>query len=97
MPFPGRTLAETRNVLGLENVPDNDEVLRNTPMLLEHCVDDPVVLIGNGRVLRDSLRGFGAQVSWKEYPDGGHWFNSPAGIDDVVDFLNQHVLGTIEV
>ena len=96
MPFPGRTLAETRNVLGLENVPDNDEVLRNTPMLLEHCVDDPLVLIGNGRGWRDSLRGFGAQVSWKEYPDGGHWFNSPAGIDDVVDFLNQHVLGTIE-
>ncbi|KUJ15473.1 alpha/beta-hydrolase [Mollisia scopiformis] len=92
MPFPGRTLAETRKVLSLDGSPETDEVLRSTPILLEHCVDDPLVLIGNGRGLRDSLRGFGAQVTWKEYPKGGHWFNSPAGIDDVVEFLKNHVL-----
>lgn len=92
MPFPGRSLTETRKVLGLEGIPDTDEVLRNTPVLLEHCVDDPLVLVGNGRGLRDTMRGFGIQVTWKEYPNGGHWFNSPAGIDDVVGFLNLHVL-----
>jgi len=94
LPFTGRSLAETQNVLALEGVPDNDEVLRNTPMLLEHCVDDPLVLIANGRGLRDALRGFGAQVTWKKYPNGGHWFNSPAGIDDAVEFLNHHVHAT---
>jgi predicted esterase len=78
-------------VLGLEGVPDSDEVVRNTPVLLEHCVDDPLVLLENGRVLRDTLRGFGAQVEWKEYPKGGHWFNSPAGVDDAVEFLNCHL------
>jgi hypothetical protein len=31
-------------VLGLDGVPDNDEVVRNTPVLLEHCVDDPLVI-----------------------------------------------------
>jgi predicted esterase len=92
MPFPGRSLVGTRDVLGLESVPDNDEVVRNTPVLLEHCVDDPLVLVENGRVLRDTLRGFGAQVEWKEYPKGGHWFNSPAGVDDAVEFLNSHLL-----
>ena len=92
MPFPGRSLTETRRVLALDNVPDTDEVIRNTPMLLEHCVDDPLVLVGNGRDLRDTLRGFGARVTWKEYPKGGHWFNSPAGIDDAVEFLNCQVL-----
>ena len=92
MPFPARSLAETRNVLGLEGVPDSDEVLRNTPVLLEHCIDDPLVLVGNGRILRDTLRGFGAEVLWKEYPKGGHWFNSPAGVDDAVEFLNNHLL-----
>ena len=99
MPFAGRTLAETRNVLGLlEDVPDDESLLRNTPILLEHCANDPLILVKSGRVLRDSLREFGAeQVSWKEYPDGGHWFNSPAGIDDAVDFLNQHVLGDVKV
>jgi predicted esterase len=92
MPFPGRSLAETRKVLGLEHTADTDEVLHNTPVLLEHCVDDPLVLVGNGRDLRDTLRGFGAQVTWKEYPEGGHWFNSPDGADDAVEFLNNHVL-----
>ena len=92
MPFPGRSLVDTRNLLRLESTPDDDELLRNTPILLEHCVDDSLVLVANGRGLRDTLQGFGAQVTWKEYPNGGHWFNSPAGVDDAVEFLNHHVL-----
>jgi predicted esterase len=92
-PFAGSSLAEMRGVLALGGVPDNDDVLRNTPMLLEHCVDDPLVLIRNGRGLRDTLREFGAQVAWKEYLEGGHWFNSPSGMDDAVEFLNMQVLG----
>ncbi|OAA66887.1 Phospholipase/carboxylesterase [Niveomyces insectorum RCEF 264] len=92
-PFAGRTpLAEMRRVLQLAGVPAHDHVLRNTPMLLEHCVDDPLVLVQNGRRLRDTLRGFGAQVEWKEYPNGGHWFNAPAGMDDVVAFLTEKAL-----
>ena len=39
-----------------------------------------------------SIGYFGANVTWKEYPDGGHWFNSPRGMDDVVAFLEE-VLG----
>jgi len=92
MPFPGRSLADTKRVLGLEGSQYTDEILRNTPVLLEHCADDPLVLVGKGQDLRDTLRGFGAQVIWKEYPEGGHWFNSPTGIDDAVDFLNNYVL-----
>ncbi|KAI1404935.1 alpha/beta-hydrolase [Hypoxylon fuscum] len=90
-PFLGRSLAGMRNALGLEGVPDHDRVVQNTPVLLEHCVDDPLVLIQNGRGIRDTLRGYGAQVEWKEYPNGGHWFNSPTGMDDVVNFLNRHL------
>lgn len=93
MPFPSRTLAETRKVLYPEaGTDENVEFLKRTPILLEHCIDDPLVLVHNGRTLRETLRGFGADVSWKEYPDGGHWLNSPGGIDDVAEFLNQ-VLG----
>lgn len=91
MPFPGRSLAATRKVLDLEGTPSDAGILENTPVLLEHCVNDPVVLVENGRALRETLRGFGAQVTWREYPDGEHWFNSPAGIDDAVEFL-KHVL-----
>ncbi len=92
MPFPGRSLADTRAILGLEDVPGNNEDLRGTPVLLEHCVDDPLVLIEWGRTLRDTLGEFGARVTWKEYSNGGHWFNCPVGMDDAVLFLKSHVL-----
>lgn len=92
-PFAGRDLAGMRSTLGLQSIPDHDHVVRNTPVLLEHCVDDPLVLVQNGRGLRETLRGFGMLVEWKEYPNGGHWFNSPNGMDDAVDFLTRHVLG----
>ncbi|KAI9152043.1 Oleate hydroxylase FAH12 [Paramyrothecium foliicola] len=91
-PFTGRSLAGMREVLALDNVPGHADVVRNTPMLLEHCIDDPLVLLQNGQNQRDTLRGFGATVEWKEYPNGGHWFNSPRGMDDAIDFLSKHVL-----
>lgn len=89
MPFPGRTLAETRGVLGpLEGVdPGEDEAIRNTPVMLQHCRDDPTVLFNTGEQLRDTLRGFGAEVEWREYPVGGHWFKSPQGMDDLMAFF----------
>jgi len=90
-PFVGRSLAEMRAILGLDGVPGHGNVLRDTPVLLEHCVDDPLVLIQNGRLQRDTLLGYGAQVECKEYPTGGHWFNSPRGMDDVIEFLNSHL------
>ncbi|GJN85734.1 hypothetical protein PLIIFM63780_009305 [Purpureocillium lilacinum] len=89
LPFPGRSLADTRKVLGFADAPTDNEVLRNTPILLEHCEDDPLVLVEYGRTLRESLRGFGANVVWREYQNGGHWFNSPQGMNDVVAFLTN--------
>lgn len=91
-PFAGRDLAQMRAVLSLDKVPTDNEVLKKTPVLLEHCIDDPLVRIHDGRRLRDTLLGFGSQVEWKEYPNGGHWFNSPAGMDDAVKFIEKHVL-----
>ncbi|KAJ0108858.1 hypothetical protein J7T55_011352 [Diaporthe amygdali] len=88
MPYPGHSLNDTRQILGLGGTP-SDELLRNTPILLEHCVDDPTVLFEGGKQLRQQLEGYGATVEWREYPDGGHWFKSPEGLDDLVRFLNK--------
>jgi predicted esterase len=88
-PFVGRSIDDMRRVLSLDAVPEHDEVIRNTPILLEHCVDDPLVKVENGRLMRDALKGFGATVHSMEYPQGGHWFNSPRGMDDVIAFLSQ--------
>ncbi|KAI1399749.1 alpha/beta-hydrolase [Hypoxylon fuscum] len=95
LPFPGGSLEETREVLGLEGEEEeeessqqsSDEVVHNTPVFLSHCADDPLVFVEYGLQLRDGLREFGMNVTWKEYPEGGHWINAPQGVDDVVEFL----------
>ncbi|KAK0667792.1 putative acyl-protein thioesterase 1 [Cercophora samala] len=97
-PFAGsrRTLEEMRGVLGLAGTPQGNEVLRKTPILLEHCVDDPLVRIESGRNLREVLVSFGAEkLEWKEYETGGHWFKKPDGMDDVIAFMQKHVLGAV--
>jgi predicted esterase len=86
MPFPGGTLEETREVLGLQGTP-SDEILRHTPVFLGHCADDPLVFPEYGRQLRDALIGFDLNVTWREYKLGGHWLNAPQGVDDILAFL----------
>ncbi|KAG7149541.1 Acyl-protein thioesterase 1 like [Verticillium longisporum] len=61
---------------------------RKTPVFLAHNADDDVVPLRNGVMLRDALRARGdLDVEWHEYGDGGHWFNEPQGMDDLVGFL----------
>ncbi|KAK0733237.1 Alpha/Beta hydrolase protein [Lasiosphaeria miniovina] len=94
-PFDGRPLGEMRAVLGLETTGwgDLSAVLNGTPVLLEHCADDRTVPVANGRCMRDTLRAFGGKVERCEYPEGGHWFCSPQGMDDFVAFVCGNVLG----
>ncbi|KAI5925640.1 Alpha/Beta hydrolase protein [Camillea tinctor] len=103
MPFPGGTLEETREILGLPPSVDDacvydgprpsDEVVRLTPAFLAHCADDAVVFVEYGKQLRGQLRDFGVRdVVWREYDDGGHWINSPRGVDDLVEFLRAQGL-----
>ncbi|KAM7215393.1 alpha/beta-hydrolase [Rhypophila decipiens] len=90
-PFPGRTLNETRKIVGVWQDGDEDGLIRNTPVLIEHCLDDPLVKVNTGRQVRDVMTGFGARVTWKEYDSGGHWISSPQGVDDAVAWLGEHV------
>ncbi|KAK6953372.1 hypothetical protein Daesc_005675 [Daldinia eschscholtzii] len=88
LPFPGGSLEETREVLGMEGGwPKTDTVVRNTPAFLGHCADDSLVFVEYGRQLRTGLKSFGMSVEWHEYEDGGHWINAPKGVDDAVEFL----------
>ncbi|KAL2153539.1 hypothetical protein VTH82DRAFT_4694 [Thermothelomyces myriococcoides] len=94
-PFAARGLRGMREVLAIPGAPQGMEngVLRRTPVLLEHSADDPLVIIDNGRRLRDTLQGCGANVEWREYMTGGHWFQEPEGIDDTIEFLQKYVFG----
>ena len=90
-PFTNRTLEETRRILGLQVPAGYEDILSNTPILIEHCVDDTVLSINDGQTLRDTLINFGMQVTWKEYASGGHWLNNPDGTADLITFLQETV------
>lgn len=94
LPFPGGTLEETREVLCLEGEPSN-EIYKNTPVFLGHCVDDPLVFVDYGRQLAEALGSFGMQGVSREYPEGGHKLNAPQGIDDIIVFLKAQGLKAV--
>lgn len=89
LPLPGQTLNQTRSMRDSGSGPDRSSVLSNTPILLEHSFDDPLAKVEDGRILRDALDDRGAHVEWIEYPAGGHWIQSPQGIEDAADFLRR--------
>ncbi|KAI1659384.1 alpha/beta-hydrolase [Daldinia decipiens] len=98
LPFPGGSLEETREVLGMEDGwPKTDTVVRNTPAFLGHCADDSLVFVEYGRQLRTGLKSFGMNVEWHEYEDGGHWINAPKGVDDAVEFLKAQGIPLAEL
>ena len=69
------------------------QLLRSTPILLGHSIDDCIVPIKNGRRMRDTLvHSLQMDARLCEYEDGGHWINEPQGVDDIVQFLNQNML-----
>ncbi|KAL6901436.1 Alpha/Beta hydrolase protein [Trichoderma evansii] len=63
----------------------------SSPTHLQHCHDDEVIDIKSGIRLREFLSQFHMAVEWREYKDGGHWFNEPQGVDDFVSFLRRHM------
>lgn len=63
----------------------------SSPILLEHCHDDEVIDIKGGIHMRDFLNQLNMAIEWREYKDGGHWFNEPQGVDDFVSFLRRHM------
>ncbi|CAD0081817.1 unnamed protein product [Aureobasidium vineae] len=75
-------------------LPLQDEVKKSrtsvrTPVFLAHNEDDEVISIENGRLMRETLHNIGLEVAWRTYETGGHWFNEPQGIDDIVAFLAE--------
>lgn len=76
---------------GLSSALQDDSLPRSIPIFLSHSSDDDVVPVQNGRELRDILLERSQVVDWHEYKDGGHWVNEPQGVDDLANFLRQHM------
>ena len=66
-----------------------------TPVLLGHGVDDPMVPVELGRQVVGILKRAGMEVEWVEYVGAegdGHWIKEPEGFDALLRFL----MGVVE-
>ncbi|CAO2649392.1 Nn.00g067770.m01.CDS01 [Neocucurbitaria sp. VM-36] len=77
---------ETEHLL---QVPGRSLDVLATPVLLQHCQDDGVVPVVNGKDLAESLERMGMQVRWELFENGGHWLNEPNGVDGIVRFVEE--------
>ncbi|KAM5443421.1 hypothetical protein MferCBS31731_001742 [Microsporum ferrugineum] len=63
-----------------------------TPIFLGHGSTDPKVSVQHGEgmssLLSEQLR---MDVTWKVYPEFGHWYKIPDEIDDILLFLREKV------
>jgi predicted esterase len=64
-----------------------EENTASTPIFLGHGKADEKVAIELGQHVAGTFTAAGYEVTWKEYPDLGHWFKSPDEIDHVAEFI----------
>ena len=65
--------------------------LKETPVVLSHCNDDYTVDVKLGQQLKNFVTRLAMNVSWTEYPSGGHWIKSPQAMDDFERFLETQL------
>ncbi|KAI1492275.1 Alpha/Beta hydrolase protein [Biscogniauxia mediterranea] len=82
----------SREALSLGGAPPSNTIYLKTPVFLSHSADDNVIPIEQGRRLRDVLKLYGMNVTWKEYERGAHWIHGSRTVEDVIDFLKSQGL-----
>jgi predicted esterase len=85
------TLISTPLLTPNEVSPEGPQVLKKTPMLLQHFHNGGTSYMQRGRALREYLRhSAGVEVvCWKEYMNGWPYLNSPTGVEDMKAFLKE--------
>ncbi|KAI9843143.1 MAG: hypothetical protein M1837_006596 [Sclerophora amabilis] len=68
----------------------------HTPVFLGYATDDDVVDVLLGRQMCRALEKLRINVLWREYDKCGHWIKEPAGVDDVIAFLQCNVEAMID-
>lgn len=76
-----------REVLELDEEEMAERNCAPTPIFLGHGRADEKVAIELGDDVAKTFTAAGYDVTWKEYPDLGHWYKSPDEIDDVTEFI----------
>ncbi|GKZ39002.1 hypothetical protein AbraIFM66950_011660 [Aspergillus brasiliensis] len=95
----GRRLVEfCPGVVGVPVAEDEDVRILDTPVLLGHGTDDPMVSVELGRQVAGIMKRAGLEVEWIEYVGAegdGHWIKEPEGFDAILKFFESGT-GTTE-
>jgi predicted esterase len=85
-----QALTFVRDLLELGNLNAKPAEMGNslaTPVFLGHGARDEKVPCGLGEETASVLSLLGVDVTWKRYPELGHWYQIPEELDDIVQFL----------
>ncbi|KIW70475.1 hypothetical protein PV04_02742 [Phialophora macrospora] len=52
-----------------------------------HGAEDPKIKCSLGKEAADTLQMLGMDVTWRCYPELGHWYKIPEEIDDIAEYL----------
>jgi len=74
---------------GCVSLPESRLSNQTAPMFLAHCEDDEVIDFKYGAAFSEALIACGKSPEFHSYSTGGHWFNEPCGIDDLIEFLQR--------
>ncbi|KAF2842099.1 alpha/beta-hydrolase [Patellaria atrata CBS 101060] len=87
-----QVLRFVRDVLSLEEFGLGSVAAKTcveTPIFLGHGAKDEKVGCYLGEEAARTLRSLNINVTWKYYPELGHWYQIPDEIDDIVSFLHE--------
>jgi pimeloyl-ACP methyl ester carboxylesterase len=88
-----RALEFERDLLCMDPVADliGCTALSTTPIFLGHGELDEKKPPALGQAAAETLRAIGFDVTWKLYPELGHWHKVPGEIEDIADFVKCRV------
>jgi predicted esterase len=66
---------------------DKIKVPLSIPVFIGHGKADEKVKISLGEDIVRTFQSLGMSVTWKQYPDHGHWYKIPEEIDDIIQFI----------
>lgn len=92
-PPPIQALNLVRDILSMDKIDSRDTIdgynypNLATPVFLGHGREDAKVNCGLGEDAATALQTLGMEVTWRCYPELGHWYKIPDEIDEIVEFI----------
>ena len=97
IPAPIQAINFVRDILSKDDV-DTENLNHTrenlglaTSVFLGHGAENPKIKCSLGKEATETLQMLGMDVTWRYYPELGHWYKIPEEIDDTVEYLTKQL------